>query len=46
MRMLAFAFVARPGRIDPLKLAAVSGAVLGSWAAVYGAGRVLFAVFG
>jgi hypothetical protein len=46
MRTLASAFVARPGRIDYLKLAAVSGTLLGSWAAVYGAGRMLFAVFG
>ena len=46
MRTLAFAFVARPGRFDYVKLAAVSGALVGSWAAVYGAGRVLFAVFG
>lgn len=44
MRSLALA--ARHRRIDYLKLAAVSGALFGSWAIVYGACRVLSAVIG
>ena len=44
MRTLAFG--ARRPRIDIVKLAAVSGALAGSWAVVYGAYRALFALIG
>jgi hypothetical protein len=44
--MRALALVARRGRVDYLKLAAVSGALAGSWAIVYGACRALIAVIG
>jgi hypothetical protein len=47
MVMRALAVIgARPGRIDYLKIAAVSGALIGSWGIVYGIGRTLFALIG
>ena len=44
--MRTMALVARQGRIDYVKLAAVSGALLGSWALFYGAIRAFAAVIG
>lgn len=44
--MRTLALVARHGRVDYFKLAALSAALVGSWAIVYGAGRALFAFIG
>ena len=44
--MRTLVLVARQGRVDYLKLAGFSGALIGSWAVVYGALRALVAVIG